>query len=131
MPALYGTTEYLQLRDLIEEVRAAASLEPDVSGDLTVTGGDIIIATAGRGLKIKEGSNARMGRVQLAGATTTVATTAVSAASEIFLTCQIPGGTPGFLRVSARVASTSFTITSSAGGSDTSTVGWMIVEPSA
>jgi hypothetical protein len=71
-----------------------------------------------------------MGRSTLVGGTVVVSTTAVTATSEIFLTCQTPGGTPGFLRVSARSASTSFTILSSS-GSDTSVVGWMIVEPAA
>jgi hypothetical protein len=69
-----------------------------------------------------------MGRATLAAGTVTVNTTAVTANSEIFLTCQTPGGTPGFLRVSARTAGTSFTITSSS-STDTSVVAWMIVEP--
>jgi hypothetical protein len=42
--------------------------------------------------------------------------------------CQTPGGTPGFLRVSARTAATSFTILSSS-GTDTSVVAWLLVEP--
>jgi hypothetical protein len=52
----------------------------------------------------------------------------VTANSRIFLTCQTPGGTPGFLRVSARTAGTSFTILSSS-GTDTSVVAWEIFEP--
>jgi hypothetical protein len=92
--------------------------------------GEIIITTLGKGLSIKEGSNARMGTATLVGGTLTVNTTAVTANSRIFLTCQTPGGTPGFLYVSARSASTSFTITSGS-GTDTSTVAWLIVEPAA
>jgi len=38
------------------------------------------------------------------------------------------GGTPGWLRVSARTPGTSFTITSSS-GTDTSTVAYQIFEP--
>ena len=97
-------------------------------GDFTVFGTNLTIGTAGGGLRVKEGTNARMGRSTLVAGTVTVATTAVTANSEIFLTCQTPGGTPGFLRVSARVAATSFTILSSS-GTDTSVVGWLIVEP--
>jgi hypothetical protein len=69
-----------------------------------------------------------MGVVTLVGGTATVANTSVTANSRIFLTSQTDGGTPGFLRVSARSAGTSFTITSGS-GTDTSTVAWVIFEP--
>jgi hypothetical protein len=94
----------------------------------SVTDADWRIATAGRGHRIAEGANAKMGVSTLAAGTVTVANTSVTATSRIFLTCQTPGGTPGFLRVSARTAGTSFTILSSS-GTDTSVVAWMIVEP--
>lgn len=94
------------------------------------TDGDFLIRTAGRGLQVKEGANAKMGSVALVAGAATVATTAVTANSRILVTSQVDGGAPGFLRVSARVAGTSFTITSSS-GTDTSTVAWFIVEPSA
>ncbi len=77
---------------------------------------------------VREGTNARMGLAVLVGGTVVVNTTAVTADSRIFLTTNVPGGTPGFLRVSARTAGTSFTILSSS-GSDTSSVAWLIVEP--
>lgn len=89
------------------------------------TNGD---ATIHRQLKIKEGANKSMGRAVLVGGTLVVANTLVTAASEIFLTSQIDGGTPGFLRVSARVVGTSFTILSS-NALDTSTVAWLILGP--
>jgi hypothetical protein len=95
---------------------------------LDLTTADFRIATAGRGLRVAEGSNAKMGTAVLVAGTVVVSNTSVTANSRIFLTCQTPGGTPGFLRVSARTAATSFTILSSS-GTDTSTVGWMIVEP--
>ncbi|WP_275558503.1 hypothetical protein [Streptomyces sp. 5-6(2022)] len=94
----------------------------------SVTGADVRVATAGRGLMVAEGSNAKMGTATLTAGAATVSTTAVTANSRIFLTNQALGGTAGFLRVSARTAGTSFTITSSS-GTDTSTVAWMIVEP--
>ena len=95
---------------------------------MDLTTADLRIATAGRGPQVAEGSNAKMGASTLVAGTVTVANTSVTANSRIFLTCQTPGGTPGFLRVSARVAGTSFTILSSS-NTDTSVVGWLIFEP--
>jgi hypothetical protein len=69
-----------------------------------------------------------MGVSTLVGGTVTVANTSVTANTVIMALCQTPGGTPGFLRVSARVASTSFTLLSSS-GTDTSVVGWVMFEP--
>lgn len=86
------------------------------------------IGSAGGGIAIAEGTNARMGTVALTAGAATVANTSVTANSRIFLTSQVDGGTPGWLRVSARTAGTSFTITSSS-GTDTSTVAYLIVEP--
>lgn len=88
------------------------------------------LGTAGGGIAIKEGANARLGRATLVGGTVTVANTSVTALSEIFAFCQVPGGTPGFLRISARTPATSFTILSSS-GTDTSSVAWVIFEPAA
>lgn len=93
------------------------------------TSGNLIAQTVGAGLRIKEGSNAKMGVVTLVAGASVVANTSVTATSRIFLTSQADGGTPGFLRVSARTAGTSFTITSS-NILDTSTVAYFIVEPS-
>lgn len=87
------------------------------------------LGTAGGGIQVKEGGNARLGVATLVGGTVVVSNTSVTANTRIFLTCQTPGGTPGFLRVSARTAATSFTILSSS-GTDTSVVGWFLVEPS-
>jgi len=97
--------------------------------DTVITTGDVKINVAGKGLRVKEGSNAKMGRDTLVDGTVVVSNTSVTANSEIFLTCQTPGGTTGFLSVSARTAGTSFTILSSS-ATDTSIVAWFIVEPS-
>lgn len=78
--------------------------------------------------KTAAGSSTRSGTATLVGGTVVVSDTATTAASIILLTCQTPGGTPGFLRVSARTAGTSFTILSSS-GTDTSVVGYLIIEP--
>jgi hypothetical protein len=86
------------------------------------------IGTAGGGVAIKEGTNARSGVSTLVAGTVVVANTSVTATTRIQLTSQADGGTPGWLRVSARTAATSFTITSSS-GTDTSTVAWLLIEP--
>ncbi len=91
-------------------------------------GGNFLILNAGDGFKIKEGANAKMGTATLVTGSAVVATTAVTATSRIFLMSQVDGGTPGFLRVSARVDATSFTITSS-NALDISTVAWVIFDP--
>lgn len=96
-----------------------ARLDPD---------GNFLIQQAGKGFRVKEGSNAKQGTATLVSGAVTVSNTSVTANSRIFLTSQADGGTPGWLRVSARSAGTSFTITSSS-GSDTSTVAYQIFEP--
>lgn len=91
--------------------------------------GNTIVFNAGNGLRVREGTNCKQGVANLAAGTVTVNNTAVTANSRIFLTSQVDGGTPGFLRVSARASGTSFTITSSS-AADTSTVAYEIFEPS-
>ena len=91
--------------------------------------GQVISASSGKGLSVKEGANCKQGTATLVAGAVTVANTSVTANSRIFLTSQVDGGTPGFLRVSARVVGTSFTITSS-NAADTSTVAYEIFEPS-
>lgn len=100
----------------------------DIESGVFRTAGDVKLNAAGAGVYIKEGSNATMGVATLVGGTITVSTTKVTANSRIFLTSNADGGTNGFVRVSARSAGASFTITSS-DGSDTSSIAWMIIEP--
>jgi hypothetical protein len=90
---------------------------------------DIATTLAGKGFKVKEGTNAKMGTATLNGTTAVViSTTAVTASSRIFLTTQLGAGTIGSPYVSARTAATSFQVKSTVAG-DTSTIAWMIVEP--
>lgn len=86
------------------------------------------LSTVGMGLRIAEGSNARMGVSTLVGGTVTVSNTSITSNTRIFLTHQNNSGTPGFVTVSARTASTSFVITSS-NGADTSDIAWFLMEP--
>jgi hypothetical protein len=104
-------------------------LSRSAANTLSLTTADFRIVTAGRGLRVPEGTNAKMGTATLVGGAATVSNTSVTATSRIYLTSQVDGGTPGFLRVSTRTAGTSFVITSSS-GTDTSTVAYMLVEPS-
>lgn len=88
---------------------------------------DLKLDTVGTGVFLKEGTDARMGVADLVGGTVDVATVKITNNSRIFLTSQQDGGTPGWLRVSARVNGTGFTITSSS-GTDTSSVAWIVFE---
>jgi len=67
----------------------------------------------------------RSGVVILAGGSAVVKTPKVTANSRISLTCQVPGGTPGSLRIATRTAEQSFEIASS-DPADTSTVAWQL-----
>ncbi len=85
--------------------------------------------SAGGGLAIAEGSNARMGLATLNGTTdVVVSNTSITADTRIFLTTQAAAGTPGAPIVVSRVNSTSFTIRSTTVG-DTSSVAFLLVEP--
>jgi len=98
-----------------------------INGNETVAG-DISITTAGNGLEIKQGLNARLGTAILVGGTVTVPNTSVSANTRIFAFTQNPNaGTPGALYTSAIVPGTSFTINSTS-GLDTSTFSWLLIE---
>lgn len=96
-------------------------------GDLETIFGNVHVIAAGSGLRVAEGSNAKQGTATLAGGTKLVANTSVTANSRIFLTAQDNAST-GALRVSARVAGTSFTITSS-NAADSGVVAYEIFEP--
>lgn len=85
------------------------------------------LGTAGGGVAIKEGVNARMGLATLVAGSVTVANTSVAANTRIAVFRQTTGGTPGHLSVT-RIAGTSFTITSSS-NTDTSTVAWVLFQP--
>ncbi|HEX8415125.1 MAG TPA: hypothetical protein VF637_14760, partial [Sphingomicrobium sp.] len=89
--------------------------------------GDLLLTTAGKGLRVKEGANARMGVATLAGGTVTIPNTTVTANTRIFTSRQSSGGTLGQLSTS-RISGTSFAITSSS-GTETSSVAWELREP--
>jgi hypothetical protein len=99
----------------------------DNNGRVYVELEDLFISTAGKGLWLKEGSNARMGTATLVGGTIAVANTSVTANTRIFISRSTTGGTEGHLSTT-QIASTSFTVNSTS-FSDTSTVNWLLIEP--
>lgn len=138
---LVGVTEVAPV------VAATACLRADTGTVVTVVGmtavkanslngtvnridaGDGALAIAGKTIVPTGGAAARMGTAVLVAGQVTVNTTAIGANSNVMLTTQTPGGTVGAPYVNARVAGTSFTIKSTS-ASDTSTVGWRILDPS-
>jgi hypothetical protein len=100
------------------------------SGGVHILRGNMLIDTAGNGLGIKGGSNAKIGTATLLSGTVTVSTTAVTSSSLIFLTNQAPslgGGAVGALSIGAVIAGASFVINSS-NVLDNSVIGWIIIE---
>lgn len=97
------------------------------NGTIQIAQANLDVITTGKGLQVAEGSNAKQGTATLVAGSSVVSNTSVTATSRIFLTSQVDGGTPGFLRVSTRSVGTSFTIQSSS-GTDTSTVAYEIFE---
>lgn len=97
---------------------------------IDLLGGNLGVGTAGNGVRVKEGSNAKQGVVTLSGGTATVSNTSVTANSRIFLTVQSLGtiAVPTSIAVTARSAGVSFTITSLQ-VTDTSVVAYEIFEP--
>lgn len=85
------------------------------------------LGSAGGGITIKAGANARLGVSTLVAGTVVVANTSVTANTRIFLSRETLGGTAGDLSTT-RINGTSFTINSAV--TDTSTVAWMLVESS-
>lgn len=81
----------------------------------------------GGGFTYAEGAGSRLGTATLVAGAAVVANTVVTANSRILLTSQVNGVT-GALRISARTAGVSFTITSSV-GADAGLVAYFIAEP--
>ena len=92
-------------------------------------GGSVNVNTAGKGLAVAEGSNAKQGVVTLVSGVGVVANTSVGANSRIMYSGQTTGVT-GFLSITARTNGSGFTITSSV-LSDNGVVAYEIFEPAA
>jgi hypothetical protein len=104
------------------------SLGRSAANTLQLLTADLDIGTIGRGVKIAEGSNARMGvSAAMVAGTITIANTSVTASTRVFLSHAVTGGALGHLSRTV-IAGTSFTINSSS-NTDTSTVNWLLIEP--
>jgi hypothetical protein len=109
------------------------------TSDITASSANIIAATAGKGLQIKEGTNARMGVATLSSGTVTVSNTSVTANTRIILGRYSPGSSTalGILSVGTVSASTSFVINAlkeadaTVQTNDVSVVDWILVEAAA
>lgn len=104
--------------------------DQDINLEITLKGNGTFKVNApvvSAGLQVQEGTNAKQGVATLGAGTVTVANTSVTANSRIFLTGQ-DDNVKGALRVSARVAGTSFSITSN-DNTDTGVVAYQIFEP--
>ncbi len=111
-------------------LQAASGQSDGVWNIWSGTANALNIGTAGGGIAVKEGTDARSGVATLVAGTVTVENTSVTDDTRIQLTAQDAGAAPGALYVSARVAGESFTITSTS-GTDTSQVAYFLVEPAA
>jgi hypothetical protein len=85
------------------------------------------LGTAGGGVAIAEGANARQGVATLVAGTVTVANTSVTATTRVDTFRQEAGGTLGHLSVTKNPG-VGFTITSSS-ATETSAIGWVLFEP--
>lgn len=122
-------SEVVRLDGSTNSFRPSSNNTRDLGGGTRYWANGYINTVNTFGLRVAEGANAKQGTAVLVAGSVVVANTSVTANSRIFLTSNVPGGTPGFVRVSARTAGTSFTITSSS-GTDTSTIAYQIFEPS-
>lgn len=91
------------------------------------TQGDLVAAVVGKGLQVKEGTDAKLGVATLVAGTVTVTNTSVTANSRIFITANSTSTSHGSLAVENIVVATSFDINST-DILDDATVAWMIVE---
>lgn len=113
--------------DLYDNTGGGLKFQVTSGSECRVVLGNLVVNTAGKGLQVKEGSNARMGNSTLAAGTVTVSNTSVTASTRFFLAPH--GATVAAVGISAISAGTSFTIKSSS-GADTNTVDWIMLEPS-
>jgi len=125
--------DQLAFRDSAEYLRTVMVGEDNLASlaSSTVSRDNLGVGYGTNGSTVCVGNDSRLSVARVAvlvAGSVVVSTAAVTANTRVMLTSNIPGGTPGWLRVSARTAGVSFTITSSS-GSDTSTVAYQMFEP--
>lgn len=104
------------------------------TGNITATNGNLVTGTAGNGLVLKSGANARIGQTTLVLGTKAVANTSVTANTRVFLTRSSINASTGLGVLEAVVnAGVGFTINSydsaaSIETDDVSIIDWLLVE---
>jgi hypothetical protein len=88
--------------------------------------GNLIFSTAGNGVQIKEGTNARMGRSTLASGQKIVSNNSITSNTRFILTHSSTFGTLGHLYISSQ--NSIYFIIKSSSTSDESVVDWILVE---
>jgi hypothetical protein len=96
------------------------------SGTIETFSANIQVKTAGYGITIAEGANAKLGSGTLSGGTVTIANTSVTAASIIFLTDTSNGANLGVLSVGVITAGDGFVVNSS-NALDSGTFNFLII----
>lgn len=89
--------------------------------------GNLVLGTAGNGVQIKEGSNARMGQLTLASGAAIVSNTSITSNTRVFLSRSSVFGTAGHLDVSSRTSGVNFRVRSSSSG-DESVINYLLIE---
>jgi hypothetical protein len=109
---------------------SGSTVTPTTADYLSINAeGDVAISTAGKGLRIKEGSgNAKMGNDTLSSGSVTVSTSAVKSTSRIFVAALGSSAGHGALWVTNIVDGVSFDINST-NVLDNSSVNWIIFDP--
>lgn len=88
---------------------------------------DIVIGLAGKGLRIKQGSNARAGIATLSAGAVTIANNSVTANTLIILGYHGTPSSPGAVFVHSVTVGTGFVINSTS-ATDASSISWLLVE---
>lgn len=105
------------------------------SGNAVLTNGNLSLGTAGKGISIKSGANARIGQSILVGGTLAVANTSVTANTRVFITRSSKGASTALGNLEALpAAGVGFTLSSyddalvGLVAGDVSVIDWMLVE---
>lgn len=105
------------------------------TGNITATNGNLVTGTAGNGLVLKSGANARIGQTTLVLGTKAVANTSVTANTRVFLTRTSAGASTALGVLEAVInAGVGFTINSYTPATavvetnDVSVIDWVLVE---
>jgi hypothetical protein len=106
-------------------------LTDDGTNGVQICGANLAFTSVGKGLRIKEGTNARMGEATLVVGTVVVSNSTITANTRVLLSRRTISGTPGHLTYvkDTTLGAEKFTINSDQ-ATDAGVVTWMLIEPS-